>query len=195
MFGVAATGSCGTPATSVGVARDFLFTVRTAAAAKRWELRIAPDAPLQLVAPSWVADAIAIDLGLQAPGDNTYSTSRDEVNGHFREANIDPIWFIDVAPGQAAFSGCAFPANAHWLLFHTGTFPRLDAWELKWVVVRTNESLHKTAYSEFPVTFETVAYLAPAASARVVRGPTTANPSGATGVPTTLWSTCRPIPA
>lgn len=188
MFGVAATGSCGTPATSVGVARDFLFTVRTAAAAKRWELRIDPDSPLQLVAPSWVADAIAIDLGLQAPGDNTYSTSRDEVNGYFREANIDPIWFIDDAPGQAAFSGCAFPANAHWLLFPTGTFLRLDAGELNLGVVRTKEDLQKNAYCEFSETFETVAYMGPADAAWVVRGLTTVNLFGATGEPIDLSS-------
>jgi hypothetical protein len=108
------------------------------------------------------------------------------VNGYFREANIQPIWFIDDAPAQAAFTGCSFPANAHWLLFPTGTFLRLDAGELNLGVVRTKEDLQKNAYCEFSETFETVAHMGPADAAWVVRGLTAVNLYGATGAPIDL---------
>ena len=187
MFAVAATGSCGTPATSVGVARDFLFTVRLAAANKRWELRLDPNAPLQLLAPSWVGDAIAIDLGLQQPGDGTYSTSRSEVNGYLAEANIDPVWYMDDVPGTAPFSACnTFPAVAHWLLYPTGTFLRLDTGELNIGVVRDMDHVQANTYSEFSETFETVAHMGPADAAWIVRGVTAVNLFGSSGLPIDL---------
>lgn len=163
MYAVAATGStCGTPATQVGAARDFVLTVQTAAAAARWRLRLAPNAPLQLLAPAWVATAIAVDLGLQQPGDNTFVTSTESIDGFFREFGVDPIWhFDDVPGGSGAFTGCAFPSAADWLLFPTGSFLRLDTGELNLGVVRTKEDVQKNKYCEFSETFETVAYVGP----------------------------------
>jgi hypothetical protein len=162
MYAVAATGnSCGTPATQVGAARDFILTVQTAAAAKRWTLRLGENAPLQLLAPEWVRTAIAVDLGLQAPGDGTFTTSTSAVDGYFREFNVDPIWHIDDVPGSTAFTGCAFPGTADWLLFPAGSFLRLDTGELNLGVVRTKEDVQKNKYCEFAETFETVAYTGP----------------------------------
>jgi hypothetical protein len=162
MYAVAATGAvCTGPATAVGAARDFILTVQTAAAAKRWNLRIAENAPLQLLAPAWVRTAIAVDLGLQAPGDDTFTTSPNEVDGYFREFGVDPIWHMDDVPGSAAFAGCAFPGTADWMLFPTGSFLRLDTGELNLGVVRTKEDVQKNKYCEFTETFETVAYVGP----------------------------------
>lgn len=188
MYAVAATGAvCGDPATSVGVARDFIFTVQTAAAAKRWSLRLAENAPLQLLAPAWVQTAIAIDLGLQAPGDNTFTTSASTVDGYFREFGVDPIWHFDDVPGSAAFSGCAFPGAADWLLFPTGSFLRLDTGELNLGVVRTKEDVQKNKYCEFSETFETVAYVGPdSPNGWITKGETTINLYGATGAPIDL---------
>ena len=184
MYAVAATGaSCSDPATQVGAARDFIMTVQTAAASKRWRLRLDPNAPLQLLAPAWVQSAIAIDLGLQAPGDNTFTTSTNAVDGYFREFNVDPIWHIDDVPGGAgAFSGCAFPSAADWLLFPTGSFLRLDTGELNLGVVRTKEDVQKNKYCEFTETFETVAYTGPLApNGWVTVGSTSIDLIGGTG--------------
>lgn len=186
MFAVATTGTCGTPATSVGAARDFLFTVRAAATSLRWSLRIGPDAPLQLAAPSWVRDAIAIDLGLQAPGEDKLSVSYSEVDGYLRDMGLTAIWFTDDIPNTAGFTDCAFPTDAHWLLFPTGTFIRLDSGELNLGVVRTKEDLQKNAYCEFSETFETLAYMGPADKSWIVRGLTAINLFGATGAPIDL---------
>jgi hypothetical protein len=162
MYAVAATGaSCTDPATQVGAARDFILTVQTAAAAKRWTLRLGENAPLQLLAPEWVRTAIAVDLGLQAPGDGSFTTSTSAVDGYFREFNVDPIWHIDDVPGSTAFTGCAFPGTADWLLFPAGSFLRLDTGELNLGVVRTKEDVQKNKYCEFAETFETVAYTGP----------------------------------
>lgn len=190
MYAVAATGnSCGTPATQVGAARDFVLTVQTAAAAARWRLRIAENAPLQLLAPAWVRTAIAIDLGLQAPGDNTFTTSVSEVDGYFREFGVDPIWHIDDVPGGAgAFSGCAFPSAADWLLFPTGSFLRLDTGELNLGVVRTKEDVQKNKYCEFTETFETVAYVGPdSPNGWITKGVTQIDLYGSTGAPRQLF--------
>lgn len=189
MYAVAATGSsCGTPATQVGAARDFVLTVQTAAAAARWRLRLAENAPLQLLAPAWVATAIAVDLGLQAPGDNTFVTGTSGVDGYFREFGVDPIWHYDDVPGgSGAFTGCAFPSAADWLLFPTGSFLRLDTGELNLGVVRTKEDVQKNKYCEFSETFETVAYVGPdAPNGWITKGVTSIDLLGSSGAPTDL---------
>lgn len=188
MYAVAATGAvCDGPATNVGAARDFILTVQTAAAAKRWNLRIAENAPLQLLAPAWVRTAIAVDLGLQAPGDNTFTTSPNEVDGYFREFGVDPIWHVDDVPGSAVFSGCAFPGTADWMLFPTGSFLRLDTGELNLGVVRTKEDVQKNKYCEFTETFETVAYVGPdSPNGWVTKGQTVIDLLGSYGAATDL---------
>jgi hypothetical protein len=188
MYAVAATGAvCDGPATPVGAARDFILTVQTAAAAKRWSLRIAENAPLQLLAPAWVRTAIAVDLGLQAPGDNTFTSSPNEVDAYFREFGVDPIWHVDDLPGSAAFAGCAFPGSADWMLFPTGSFLRLDTGELNLGVVRTKEDVQKNKYCEFTETFETVAYVGPdSPNGWITRGTTTIDLRGSYGAPTVL---------
>jgi outer membrane biosynthesis protein TonB len=182
MFSVTASGSCGTPGTQVGAARDFLLTVQTAAAGHRWRNRLGATAPLQLLAPAWVRDAIAVDLGLQQPGDNTLTTSAGEVDGYFGSMNVNPIWYIDDVPGTAGFVGCAFPAVAHWLLYPTGSFVRLDNGDLNLGVVRDKADVQANTYSEFSETFEAVAYFGPAApNLWVVRGLTPIDIAGSSG--------------
>lgn len=191
MYAIAATGnSCTDPAIQVGAARDFVLTVQTAAAAQRWRLRLDKNAPLQLLAPAWVQAAIAVDLGLQHPGDNTFTVGSDDVDGYFREFNVDPIWHIDDVPGGAgAFTGCAFPDAADWMLFPTGTFLRLDTGELNLGVVRTKEDVQKNKYCEFSETFETVAYTGPLApNGWVTRGTTSIDLLGSYGAPRELFA-------
>jgi hypothetical protein len=191
MYAIAATGNtCTDPATQVGAARDFVLTVQLAAAAQRWRLRLAPNAPLQLLAPAWVQTAIAIDLGLQHPGDNVFTTNNNDVDGYFREFNVDPIWHIDDVPGGAGnFTGCEFPGQADWLLYPTGTFLRLDTGELNLGVVRTKEDVQKNKYCEFSETFETVAYTGPLApNGWVTKGLTSIDLIGSYGAPRQLWT-------
>lgn len=188
MFSAVATGTAGTVAESVGVARDFLVTARVAAAQFRWSRRLDPRAPLQLLAPSWLGEAIASDLDLQSPGDNTYGTSYTEVNSVLRELGIDPIWYIDDVPGTATFGvNNTYPATAQWLLYPTGTFLRLDSGSLNIGVVRDMEHVQANTYCEFSETFETVAYMGPGSPYEwVTRGVTEVNLFGSSGAPIDL---------
>lgn len=182
LFALAATGTAGQVSISLGVARDFFRGVTIAAAQKRHQHRMAADAQLQLVAPQWLGVAIAVDLGL---GQDFDVHSRSEVNGYFSEINISPIWTIDDVPGQAAFTSLsAFPATAHWLLFPTGTYVRLDNGELNLGVVRTKEDVVKNQYTEFAETFETVAHFGPGGYAWTVYGQTTVALKGSYPAPT-----------
>lgn len=177
----------GTPDVVLGAARDFLTTVRLAASQFRWRNRIAPNAPLQLLVPSWLHDAIADDLTIQIPGDDKISISNAEIDGYLSDINVQPIWYIDdvptgagdataVAAGANFDSYCGFPATAEWLLFPTGTFIRLDGGSLDLGVVRSKEDIQRNKYCEFSETFEGVAYMGPmdkdSAGSWVVRGQT-----------------------
>lgn len=188
IFGSIAAGDCGTPGTALGAARDFLVVVKTAAAAKRWRFRLGADAPLQLLAPSWLREVIAIDLNIQAPGDDTLTTTYAEIDGYLTNANIDPVWFIDDAPGTDVFDSCAtFPAEVHWMLYPTGTFIRLDNGELDLGVVRSKEDISKNQYCQFAETFETAAYMGPASPNEwATHGVTPIEVLGSTGAPTEI---------
>lgn len=184
LFSLAATGTAGTITTSLGVARDFIRGVRMAAAAKRHEHRMSETAPLQLLAPRWLATAIAIDLGL---GENFDRVSLGEVDGYFGELNIQPIWYIDNVPGQDDFeSASAVPAVANWLLFPAGTYVRLDNGELNLGVVRTKEDVKKNRYTEFSETFETIAHFGPEDFSWTVKGATAVKITGSYSGPTTV---------
>ena len=185
IFSAVADGGCGSPASTLGAARDWLTTVKTAASAKRWQFRLGKDAPLQVLAPEWLCDAVALDLSLQAPGDDKLDAARDEVNGYLATHNITPIWFQDDVPGQDAFDACsAFPTDAHWMLFPTGTFVRLDNGVLDLGVVRSKTDVAANQYCQFAETFEVVAYMGPASPNEwATHGVTPINLLGRTGGP------------
>lgn len=180
------TGTIGTTDVSLGAARDFLSAIRVVASQFRWVNRISPTQPLQLLVPSWLNDAIATDLSIQAPGDNTMSTSYAEIAGYLSDLNIQPIWYIDDVPtgigGDDATSAAShfdspvgYPAVAEWLLFPTGTFVRLDGGALDLGVVRSKEDIQQNKYCEFSETFETVAYMGPDTNGWAIRGTTAVN--------------------
>jgi hypothetical protein len=190
-------GTIGDSDIQVGVARDFLVQVRLVASQFRWRNRLSPTQQLRLYAPAWLRDAIAADLTLQAPGENTISTSYAEVDGYLDDLNVDVVWYIDDVPTMAAGtlpagpqgattaasnfdSYLGFGATAEWLLTTPGVFTRLDGGQVDLGVVRTKEDVQKNRFCEFSETFETVAYMGPqtAANAWAVRGSTPVNVIG-----------------
>ena len=139
---------------------------------------------MRLYAPDWLRDAMAADLMLQAPGDDTLATGYAEIDGYLDDANVDPVWYIDDIPvgvGTAATTAASnfdsylgFPTPAEWLITSPGVFTRLDGGSVDLGVVRTKEDVQKNKFCEFSETFETVAYMGPqtAANAWAVRGTT-----------------------
>ena len=178
------TGTVGTPDTALGAARDFLITVRLAAAQFRWANRISLTTQLRLYAPAWLRDAMASDLSVQIPGDDALSKSWAEIEGYLSDINVSPIWYIDDVPtgvGTSATaatsnfdSNCGYPTPAEWLLTLPGVFTRLDGGSLDLGVVRTKEDVQANKYCEFAETFESVAYMGPtnAGEAWAIRGST-----------------------
>lgn len=189
MFAEAGAATCGTPDTALGAARDFLVTAKLSAASLRWRYRLGATAPLQLLAPAWLRDAMALDLSIQAPGDDKLSVGYSELEGYLSDAQIDPIWYIDDSPGTDAFDICTgFPTSAHWLLFPTGSYLRIDGGSLDLGVVRTKEDVQKNTYCQFAETFESVAYMGPASpNGWVLHGETPIQIEGGT-------SCCDPLP-
>jgi hypothetical protein len=179
------TGTYGTPDVAVGVARDFLVQARLVASQFRWRNRLSANQQVRLYAPAWMRDAIASDLMLQAPGDDTMGTSYAEVDGYLDDANIDAVWYIDDMPVMAAATApttaatnfdsyLGYAASAEWLITAPGVFTRLDGGSVDLGVVRTKDDIQKNKFCEFAETFESVAYMGPqtAANAWAVRGTT-----------------------
>ena len=179
------TGTYGTPDIALGVARDFLIQARLVASQYRWRNRLSATQQVRLYAPNWLRDAIAADLMVQQPGDDTMSTSFAEVDGYLDDANIDAVWYIDDLPVMSAATApttaatnfdsyLGFAASAEWLVTAPGVFTRLDGGSVDLGVVRTKEDIQKNKFCEFAETFESVAYMGPqtAANAWAVRGTT-----------------------
>lgn len=182
--GSAGTGVIGAPDTALGAARDFLVTARLAAAQFRWRNRISQTQQLRLYAPAWLRDAMASDLAVQMPGDDTLDTSWAEISGYLSSFNVDPVWYIDDVPtgigtavtvaGSNFDSNLGYPTPAEWLLTLPGVFTHLDGGSLDLGVVRTKDDVQKNKFCEFAETFESTAYMGPTAAgtAWAVRGTT-----------------------
>jgi hypothetical protein len=166
------SGTIGTPDTPLGAARDFLVTLRAVVAQFRWRNRLGADYECRVYAPAWLRDAMAADLAIQMPGDDTLSPSYAEIEGYISDLNASVVWYIDDNPASTAATAditaasdfktyLGFPAKAEWLVTLPGAFTRLDGGSLDLGVVRTKEDVQKNKYCEFAETFESVAYMGP----------------------------------
>ena len=135
-----------------GAARAFFFQLRQAASAYRKRHNMRREATLQVYAPNWLPDLLAIDMANDhALGiNNLRQVSDAEINQIFANLNVSPVWFNDQAncnanaasdlqawrAAQSAGALNAFPTTAVWYLFAPGTFVRLDSGSLDVGLVR-----------------------------------------------------------
>lgn len=135
-----------------GAARAFFWHVRQAASAYRKRHNMRRDATLQVYAPSWLPDLLAIDMqNDHALGmNNLRQVSDAEINQIFANLNTSPVWFNDQAncnanaaldlqawrAAQGAGALNAFPTTAVWYIHAPGTFVRLDSGSLDVGLVR-----------------------------------------------------------
>ena len=141
----------------IGVARDFLVTLGRAAANYRGRHRLEADAPLRVIAPAWIKDAMVADLALQMPGDATLNAA-SEIDGFVASRNINITYHIDdFTDSQGASALNEFADTFVWYMFAEGTFLFLDGGTLDLGVIRDSTLVGTNDYKMFVETFEGVA--------------------------------------
>ena len=141
----------------IGVARDFLVTLGRAAANYRGRHRLEADAPLRVIAPAWIKDAMAADLALQMPGDATLNAYA-EIDGFVASRNINITYHIDdFTDSQGVSALNEFADTFVWYMFAEGTFLFLDGGTLDLGVIRDSTLVGTNDYKMFVETFEGVA--------------------------------------
>lgn len=148
-----------TAAHQIGLARDFLVTVRKAATQYRSRHRLPLETPLQAIVPNWVYEAIASDLTLQMPGDDKLGVARAEINGYLSGSNVTftPSYDLNEFDPQTAGALDPWGTTFDWFLFSEGTWLFLDGGTLDIGIVRDSALVGTNDYRMFVETFEGVA--------------------------------------
>jgi hypothetical protein len=141
--GISGASTQVTAAQVAGAVSTLLGQMITAAAGYRSRNRMGEDAPLRVLAPSWIVDAMQVDVlrsqFMRFDGDAA------TFEGELRKRNITISWYLDsptganpsqvfAAQGDGAIVG--FPAKADWFLFAEGSFMFLDGGTLELGIVR-----------------------------------------------------------
>lgn len=146
-----------TSSSVIGFGRDYLVQVGRAATNYRFRHRLEADAPLRLIAPAWVKDAMAADLVLAMPGDNALN-AYSEIDGYLAARNVNVCWHIDdFTTSQSSGGMNEFPDTVVWYLFAEGTFLFLDGGTLDLGIIRDSTLVGTNDYKMFVETFEGVA--------------------------------------
>jgi hypothetical protein len=141
----------------IGVARDYLVQLGRAAANYRGRHRLEADAPLRVIAPTWVKDAMAADLALSMPGDNLLNAYA-EIEGFIASRGINMTWTIDdFTTAQSSGAMNEFADTFTWYIFAEGTFLFLDGGTLDLGIIRDSSLTGTNDYKMFVETFEGVA--------------------------------------
>jgi hypothetical protein len=143
----------------IGMGRDFLVQLGRAAAQYRGRHRLTADFPLRAIIPAWVKDAMAADLTLAAPGDNTLN-AYGEIDAYIAARGINPTYTIDgsaMTGSQGANAMNEFTDTFVWYLFAEGTFLFLDGGTLDLGIIRDSTLVGTNDYKMFVETFEGVA--------------------------------------
>ncbi len=153
-----------TAAAVAGAAATLLGQMITAAAGYRSRNRMNIDAPLRVLAPAWIREAMLVDV-LRSQFmrfDADYTTFEAQL----RKANVNIGWYMDSPTGLnqvfGAQSGGAllpFPTTAVWYIFAEGSFMFLDGGTLELGIVRDSVLNSTNDYQIFGESFENIAYL------------------------------------
>ena len=155
---IASASTAVTTSSLIGFGRDFLVQVGRAAAAYRSRHRLEADAPLRVIMPSWVKDAMAADLALAMPGDNTLNAYA-EIDGYLSARGVVVSYSLDqnVYGAQGASALLEFADSFTWYLFAEGTFLFLDGGTLDLGIIRDSSLVGTNDYKMFVETFEGIA--------------------------------------
>jgi hypothetical protein len=142
----------------IGFGRDFLVQLGRAASAYRGRHRLEADAPLRVIAPAWIKDAMAADLTLSMPGDSTLNAYA-EIEAYVASRGINITFHIDALTGSQSGSAALneFPDTFDWYLFAEGSFLFLDGGTLDLGIIRDSTLVGTNDYKMFVETFEGLA--------------------------------------
>lgn len=149
-----------TTSSLLGFARDFLVQLGRAAMGYRSRHRMAMDAPLRVIAPAWVRDAMVADLAMAMPGDGTLNAT-GEIEGWMGARNVNITWTPDqnVIGSQGATSLVEFTDTFTWYIFAEGSFLFLDGGTLDVGIIRDSTLVGTNDYKMFVETFEGIAFV------------------------------------
>jgi len=155
---IAAGSTAVTTSSLIGVARDFLVQVGRAAVAYRSRHRLDPTAPLRVILPTWLKDAMAADMTLQMPGDDKMN-AYGEIDGYLAARGVVASYSLDqdIYGPQSAGALLEFADSFTWYLFAEGTFLFLDGGTLDLGIIRDSSLVGTNDYKMFVETFEGVA--------------------------------------
>ena len=159
LLGKIADGSTAVTTTSlIGFGRDMLVQVARAAVAYRSRHRLEADAPLRVILPSWVKDAMVADLTLSMPGDSTLN-AYGEIDGYLAARGVVASYSLDQNVYGTQTSGALneFADSFTWYMFAEGTFLFLDGGTLDLGIIRDSSLVGTNDYKMFVETFEGVA--------------------------------------
>jgi hypothetical protein len=144
----------------IGFGRDFLVQIGRAAAAYRSRHRMEADAPLRAIIPGWVKDAMAADLALAMPGDNTLNVYA-EIDGYVASRGVNLSVSLDqnVFGAQSVGALNEFADSFSWYLFAEGSFLFLDGGTLDLGIIRDSSLVGTNDYKMFVETFEGIAFV------------------------------------
>lgn len=151
---------------TLGTARDVLRALGRAGSSMRNSHRMAPNTPLQWMAPATLRDEMREDLAAEMPGsaDERLAVADAKLDAMFAVRNIVPTWFIDGEAGQV-FPTQTDGALRGWhptvvsYLFPQGTFIFLDGGELNLGVVRDTTTNARNDFQMFSEVWEEVAFV------------------------------------
>lgn len=155
---IAAGSTAVTTSSLVGFGRDMLVQVGRAATAYRSRHRLEADAPLRVILPAWVKDAMAADLTLAMPGDGTLNAYA-EIEGYLAARGVVASYSLDqnVYGAQSVGALNEFADSFTWYMFAEGTFLFLDGGTLDLGIIRDSTLVGTNDYKMFVETFEGVA--------------------------------------
>lgn len=147
-----------------GAVSTLLGQMITAAAGYRSRNRMNQDAPLRVLAPAWILDALQVDVLRSQFG--RFDSNDATFTGELAKSNINVSWYLDSPTGlgqvfgdQAAGDLLPFPETAVWFMFAEGSFMFLDGGTLELGIVRDSVLNSQNDYQIFGESFENVAYL------------------------------------
>jgi len=158
LSGIAAGSTAVTSTNLIGVGRDFLVQLGRASAGYRSRHRLEADAPLRVIVPAWVKDAMAADLALSMPGDSLLNAYA-EIDGFMAARGINITYTLDgdVFAAQSSGGMNEFKDTFVWYIFAEGTFLFLDGGTLDLGIIRDSTLVGTNDYKMFVETFEGVA--------------------------------------